>query len=178
MENNPVTEAEPLTGLPALPAARKSPIRTVLHGEERIDDYFWLRDKSHPDVAAYLEAENAYADSVMKPTEPLQKALYDEMLARIQETDLSVPYKEGSYWYYARTQEGQQYPILCRTKGKDGAEEVILDENVLAAGLSFFSLGAFSITDDGRYLAYTTDVTGFRDYTLYLKNLHEGVLLP
>ena len=178
MENNPVTEAEPLTGLPALPAARKSPIRTVLHGEERVDDYFWLRDKAHPDVAAYLEAENAYADAVMKPTEPLQKALYDEMLARIQETDLSVPYREGRFWYYARTQEGQQYPILCRREGPEGAEQVILDENVLAAGLSFFALGAFAITDDGRYLAYTTDVTGFRDYTLYLKDLQEDVLLP
>jgi len=114
----------------------------------------------------------------MKPTETLQEALYKEMLARIQETDLSVPYKEGAYWYYARTEEGKQYPILCRKKGLDGTEEVILDENVLAEGLKFFSLGAFSISDDGRYLAYTTDVTGFRDYTLYLKDLRDGVLLP
>ena len=178
MENTPVTEAEPLTGLPAVPAARKSPVRAELHGEERVDDYFWLREKEQPDVAAYLEAENAYADAVMKPTEPLQKALYDEMLARIQETDLSVPYREGRYWYYARTEEGKQYPILCRREGRDGAEEVILDENVLAAGLSFFSLGAFSVTDDGRHLAYTTDITGFRDYTLFVKDLRDGVLLP
>jgi oligopeptidase B len=161
-----------------VPAARKTPIHSELHGEERIDDYFWLREKADPDVAAYLEAENAYADAVMKPTEPLQEALYKEMLARIQETDLSVPYKEGPYWYYARTEEGKQYPILCRKAAPDAAEEVILDENVLAAGHAFFSLGAFTISDDGRYLAYTTDVTGFRDYTLYLKDLREGVLLP
>src|SRR5688572_32181522 len=178
MEIDSVTEAEPLTGLPAVPAARKSPTRLELHGEERIDEYFWLREKANPDVAAYLEAENAYTDAVMKPTEPLQRALYKEMLARIQETDLSVPYKEGAYWYYARTEEGKQYPILCRKAAPDAPEEVILDENVLAEGLSFFSLGAFVISDDGRYLAYTTDVTGFRDYTLYLKDLREGVLLP
>ena len=178
METNAVTDAEPLTGLPTVPVARKSPIRSELHGEARVDDYFWLREKANPDVAAYLEAENAYADAVMKPTEALQEALYKEMLARIQETDLSVPAKDGAYWYYARTEEGKQYPILCRKKGQEGPEEVILDENVLAEGLKYFSLGAFVITDDGRYLAYTTDVTGFRDYRLYVKDLRDGVLLP
>jgi oligopeptidase B len=178
MEINAVTDAEPLTGLPTVPAARKSPTRSELHGEERVDDYSWLREKADPDVAAYLEAENAYTDAVMKPTEALQDALYKEMLARIQETDLSVPYKEGEYWYYARTEEGKQYPILCRRKGEAGPEEVILDENVLAEGLKFFSLGALAISDDGRYLAYTTDVTGFREYTLFLKDLRGGVLLP
>ena len=178
MEMNPVTEADPITGLPAVPVADRLPVRSQLHGEERIDDYFWLRDKPNPRVAAYLEAENAYADAVMKPTEPLQAALYKEMLARIQETDLSVPYREGAYWYYARTEEGKQYPILCRKRGQDGAEEVILDENALAAGLPFFSLGSLVVSDDGRYLAYTTDVTGFRDYTLYLKDLRDGTLLP
>jgi oligopeptidase B len=178
MEMNPVTEAEPITGLPAVPVADRLPLRSQLHGEERIDDYFWLREKANPAVAAYLEAENAYTDAVMKLTEPLQAALYKEMLARIQETDLSVPYREGAYWYYARTEEGKQYPILCRRRGTDGAEEVILDENALAEGLSFFSLGALVVSDDGRYLAYTTDVTGFRDYTLYVKDLREGTLLP
>jgi oligopeptidase B len=178
METNAVTDAEPVTGLPAVPVARKSQVRSELHGEERMDDYFWLREKANPDVAAYLEAENAYADAVMKPTEALQEALYKEMLARIQETDLSVPARDGAYWYYARTEEGKQYPILCRREGKDGPEEVILDENVLAEGLKFFSLGAVAITDDGRFLAYTTDVTGFRDYTLYLKDLRDGALLP
>ena len=177
MEHNPVTEAEPLTGLPSVPAARKHPVRAEQHGEERIDDYAWLREKANPEVAAYLEAENAYADAVMKPTEALQAELYKEMLARIQETDLSVPYREGAFWYFARTEEGKQYPILCR-KDEGGVEEVILDENALAAGLPFFSLGAFAVSDDGRYLAYSTDVTGFRDYTLYLKDLREGVLLP
>ena len=178
MEINAVTDAEPLTGLPTVPVARKSQVRSERHGEERVDDYFWLREKANPDVAAYLEAENAYADAVMKPTEALQDALYKEMLARIQETDLSVPARDGAYWYYARTEEGKQYPILCRKKGTGGPEEVILDENVLAEGLKFFSLGAFVITDDGRYLAYTTDVTGFRDYTLYLKDLRDGARLP
>jgi oligopeptidase B len=178
MEMNPVTEAEPVTGLPAVPAARRTPTRADRHGEELVDHYAWLREKANPEVAAYLEAENAYADAVMKPTEALQASLYKEMLARIQETDLSVPYQEGAYWYYARTEEGKQYTILCRTRGKDGPEEVMLDENALAEGLSFFALGAFAVSDDGRYLAYSTDITGFRDYTLYVKDLRDGTLLP
>ena len=178
METRTLADTAPPTGLPSPPAARRIQHRSEMHGDVRIDDYFWLRDKSDPEVAAYLEAENAYADAVMEPTVPFQRRLYDEMLARIQETDLSVPYREGDHWYYARTEEGKQYPILCRRRGATGPEEITLDENELAAGLPFFSLGTYSVSDDGRYLAYSTDVTGFRDYTLYIKDLQEGILLP
>jgi oligopeptidase B len=151
----------------------------VIHGDRRADDYYWLRDKANPEVAAYLEAENAYADDVMAPTEPFQEALYEEMLARIQETDLSVPYREGGYFYYSRTEEGKQYPILCRKKESlEAPEEVTLDLNALAEGHRFLSLGAYVVSDDGSLLAFSTDITGFREYTLQVKDLRAGEVLP
>jgi oligopeptidase B len=151
----------------------------VIHGDRRVDDYYWLRDKANPEVAAYLEAENAYADDVMAPTEPFQEALYEEMLARIQETDLSVPYREGGYFYYSRTEEGKQYPILCRKKESlEAPEEVTLDLNALAEGHRFLSLGAYVVSDDGSLLAFSTDITGFREYTLQVKDLRAGEVLP
>jgi oligopeptidase B len=160
------------------PVARKLPRIDMVHGDRRVDDYFWLRDKGNPEVAAYLEAENAYTDAVLRPGETFREALYREMLRRIQETDLSVPYRDGSHLYWARTEEGKQYPILCRRSLPDGPEEVTLDLNQLAEGLPYFSLGAYAVSDDGRLLAYSTDVTGFRDYTLYVKDLRSGELLP
>jgi oligopeptidase B len=164
---------------PAPPVARRQPRVELVHGQRRVDDYFWLRDKANPEVRAYLEAENRYTDAVMAPTQPLQDALYKEMLARIKETDLSVPYPDGGYYYYARTEEGKQYPILCRRKGSlDAAEEVTLDLNDLARGHRFLSVGAFTVSDDGRLLAYSTDVTGFREYTLAVKDLATGERLP
>src|SRR5437870_8471190 len=105
------------TAVPNPPTAKKLPKVDVVHGDRRQDDYFWLREKSNPEVAAYLEAENAYTDAVMKPTEAFQGTLYDEMLARIQETDVQVPYRHGAYFYYSRTEAGKQYPILCRKHG-------------------------------------------------------------
>ena len=151
----------------------------VVHGDRRVDEYFWMRDKTDPELAAYLEAENAYADAVMKPTEPFQAALYQEMLGRIQETDLSVPYRERGYFYYSRTEEGRQYPILCRKKESlEAPEEVMLDLNVLAAGHKFFSLGAYAVSDDGSLLAYSIDLTGFREYTLQVKDLRTGQRRP
>ena len=178
-ETGAVPEARDDAAAIAPPVARKVPKVDVTHGERRVDDYFWLREKSNPEVAAYLEAENAYADAFMKPTEAFQEALYKEMLGRIQETDLSVPYRDGGYFYYSRTEEGKQYPILCRKKGSlDAAEEVTLDLNALAEGHEFFSLGAYTVSDDGSLLAYSTDVTGFREYTLYVKDLRSGTLLP
>src|SRR5947207_1662877 len=151
----------------------------VVHGETRTDNYFWLRDKPNPDVAAYLEAENAYADAVMKPTEPLQQALYKELLGHIKETDLTVPFRQGDYFYYSRTEAGKQYPIWCRKKGSvDAPEQVILDINALAAGQPFMALGVFEVSDDGNLLAYSTDNTGFRQYVLHVKDLSSGELLP
>jgi len=176
-----------LLGVPALragdapipPVAKKAPKTDVLHGEKRVDDYFWLRDKEKPEVVSYLTAENSYTDEVMRPTEALQETLYKEMLGRIQQTDLSVPQKDGGYWYYNRTEEGKQYPIVCRKKGSlDAPEEVLLDGNQLAAGQKFFNLGALSVSNDGNLLAYSTDYTGFRQYTLQVKDLRTGQTLP
>ena len=151
----------------------------TLHGETLQDDYFWLREKDNPKVRAFLEAENAHTDAFMKPTEAFQKALYDEMLGRIKETDLSVPYRDGGWFYYSRTQKGEQYPIYCRKKGSlEGQEEVYLDVNALAKGEKFMSVAVRDVSDDGNLLAYTTDNTGFRDYTLHIKDLATGKLFP
>ena len=143
-----------------------------------VDNYFWLRDKPNPEVRAYLEAENAYTDAVMKPTEAFQKKLYDEMLGRIKETDVEVPYKEGDYFYYVRTEAGKQYPIRCRRKGSmEAPEEVLLDVNELAKGQAFMSVAAFAVSPDGNLLAYSYDNTGFRQFTLAVKDLRTGQTL-
>jgi oligopeptidase B len=166
------------SSLPTPPVAKKIPKVTEIHGARLIDSYFWLRDKSNPEVREYLEAENAYTDAVMKPTEPFQKKLYDEMLGRVKETDAEVPYKNGLYLYYMRTEAGKQYEIRCRKKGSmDAPEEVVLDTNELAKGQAFMEVAAYNVSDDGNLLAYTTDNTGFRQYTLALKDLRAGKLL-
>ncbi|HEV7510508.1 MAG TPA: S9 family peptidase [Candidatus Acidoferrum sp.] len=166
------------SSLPAPPVAKKVPKATEINGRELVDNYFWLRDKQNPEVAAYLQAENAYTDAVMKPTEGLQEKLYDEMLRHIKETDVEVPYKEGNSFYYTRTEAGKQYPIYCRKKGSlDAAEEVLLEVNELAKGQKFMSVRAFAVSDDGNLLAYTTDNTGFRQYVLAVKDLRTGKLL-
>jgi oligopeptidase B len=159
--------------------AEKKPKTTNIHGEALVDDYFWLREKTNPAVMAHLEAENSYADSLMKPTAALQETLYNEMLSHIKQADSNVPYKWGSHWYYSRTEEGKQYPIFCRKKGSvDAPEEVILDQNELAKGQKFMSLGTFAPSDDGNLLAYSTDNTGYRQYTLQIKDLRTGQLFP
>jgi oligopeptidase B len=166
------------SAIPAPPVAKKVPKSTEVNGRTLVDNYYWLRDKKNPEVKAYLEAENAYADAVMKPTEGLQKKLYDEMLSRIKETDVEVPYKEGGYFYYLRTEAGKQYGIRCRKKGSmDAPEEILLDVNELAKGQKFMSLGAFEVSDDGNLLAYTTDNSGFRQFTLAVKDLRTGKVL-
>ena len=160
---------------PAAPVALRIPKITEIHGHKLVDNYFWLRDKSNPEVKAYLEAENAYTDAVMKPTEALQKKLYDELLSRIKETDVEVPYQYGDSYYYSRTEAGKQYPIRCRRKGSmDAPEEVVLDLNELAKGHSFMAIAAYQVSDDGNLLAYSTDNTGFRQYTLAVKDLRSG----
>jgi len=170
--------ADTSSSLPAPPVAKKEPKVTAINGQKLVDNYFWLRDKKNPDVKAYLDAENVYSDAVMKPTEPLQKKLYDEMLSRIKETDVEVPYKEGGYFYYARTEAGKQYGIRCRKKGSmDAPEEILLDVNELAKGQKFMSLGAYNVSDDGNLLAYSTDNTGYRQFTLAVKDLRSGKLL-
>lgn len=164
--------------LPPPPAAKPVPHKTELHGDVRVDDYFWLKDKKDPEVIKYLDAENAYTAAVLKPTEPLQEALYKEFLGRIQQTDVDVPVKEKGYWYYSRTEEGKQYPVYCRKKGApDAAEEVLLDGNELAVGEKFFSVGPRLVSDDGNLLAFATDTTGFREYRVSVKDLRTGRLI-
>jgi oligopeptidase B len=160
------------------PAAAKKPRTTEIHGYTLKDDYFWLREKSDPEVIKYLEAENAYTDAVLAPTAALQETLYKEMLGRIKQTDLSVPSRIGEYFYYSRTEEGKQYPYMCRRKGSmEAPEEILLDLNALAEGHEFLGLGAYNVSDDGNRLAYSTDTTGYRQFTLHVKDLKTGKTL-
>ena len=180
------------------PIARKDHKETALHGAVLVDDYAWLRDKQSPEVTAYLEAENTYAESVMAPLNGLREQLYQEMLSHMKQTDVSVPFRDGPWWYFARTEEGSQYAVHCRkpthTLGGPSLdsetwetanlklsdpinEQIILDGNQLAEGHAFFAIGATDITRDGNWLAYSTDTTGFRQYTLHIKNLETGETL-
>ncbi|HSP16925.1 MAG TPA: S9 family peptidase [Thermoanaerobaculia bacterium] len=160
------------------PVAKKVPKSSTIHGDTRVDDYAWIRDKKNPEVIAYLQAENAYADAVMAPDESFRNKLYDEMLGRIKQTDVNVPYRNGAWFYNSRTEQGKQYPIFVRQKSLDAPEEVVLDLNKLAEGQKFMALGAFEPSDDGSLLAYTTDNTGYRQYTLHVKDLRTGEVLP
>ena len=149
------------------------------HGETVIDNYFWLREKSDPEVVRYLEAEDAYTAAQTAGFKPFQEALYAEMLSHIQQTDMGVPVRRGAYLYYARTVEGKQYPIRCRRKGSmEAPEEVLLDANELGEQHKFVGVGNFVVSDDGNLLAYTVDYTGFRQYTLQVKDLRDGRTLP
>src|SRR5712692_5999815 len=161
------------------PVARREPVEHVLHGDRRVDHYAWLREKENPEVIAYLNAENAYTNAVLRDTEPFQEKLYQEMLGRILQTDLSVPYRLRGYLYFTRTEEGKQYPIHCRRRDSENApEELLVDLNALAQGHPYLSLGAFAVSDDNFLLAYSLDTTGFRQYTLQIKNLRTGETLP
>jgi oligopeptidase B len=166
------------------PVARRDPTPTTLHGVTLHDDYRWMRDKSSPEVLNYLNAENAYTAAVMAPTADLQATLYAEMLSHIKETDESVPYRLGDWVYSTRAVEGSQYPIHCRRAASNPdlnspfdptqPEHVILDVNQLAEGKPFMALGGMAISPDGNLLAYSTDSTGFRQYTLHLRDLRTG----
>jgi oligopeptidase B len=168
----------PSTTVVSPPIARRQETIHTIHGRRLADDYAWLREKTSPEVIAFLEQENAYTRAVMKPTEELQATLYKEMISHIKETDVSVPFRAGAWFYYSRTEQGAQYPIYCRKHGSlDASEEIMLDVNQLAVGESFMALGALTVSDDGYLLAYTTDTTGFRQYTLHMKDLRTGELL-
>jgi oligopeptidase B len=174
-----VLTSQALAVTPKPPTAPKRPHVTVTHGDTLRDNYYWLREKTNPDVVRYLEAENAYCDAVMASTLSFQEALYKEMLARIKETDVQVPYRRGGYFYYTRTEEGKQYPFRCRKKGSlDAPEAVTLDLNAMAVGRDFLSVDEYTVSDDGNLLAFTTDTTGFRQYDLSIKDLRSGKILP
>src|SRR5690625_1516898 len=157
------------------PVARRVPTERSHHGDTVIDEYEWLRAKDDPETIAYLEAENAYTEQQTAHLADLREQIFTEIKDRTQETDLSVPTRRGSWWYYTRTVEGEQYALQCRCPVEDpddwtppvldanteiAGEEVLLDGNVEAKGHEFFSLGAFSVTRDGDFLAYATDTTG------------------
>src|SRR5688572_22787510 len=164
------------------PVAKKEPKVLKIHGYTITDNYAWLRDREtpkKPEIVKYLEEENAYTEAHMGKHKGFVDSLYKEMLGRIKQTDLSVPYKLGDYWYFTRTEEGKQYPIYLRSKMKDGANaDVLLDQNEMAKGFKYFAIGAFEPSDDGNLLAFSTDTTGYRQYTLQVKDLRTGNLLP
>jgi oligopeptidase B len=165
------------------PIALRKPVELSLHGETRSDDYYWLRERENPEVTKYLEAENAYTEEVTRPAKPLQEKIYQEILGRIQQTDLDVPVKRDDYFYYSRTIEGKQYPVFCRKKGSGqgpaeaSQEEVILDANELAEGHQYFALGALSISEDHRLLGYSVDNDGAEEFTVFVKDLSTGAKL-
>jgi oligopeptidase B len=162
---------------PTPPRARRVPHNTTIHGLTLTDDYHWLRGKEDPAVIAHLEAENAYTEAVMAPLKPLEETLYAEMLGRIKQTDLSVPARRGDYWYYSRTEEGRQYAYMCRKRGSmEAGEELLLDLNAMAEGQRFLALGAYAVSDDANWLAYSVDTSGYREYTLFVKDLRTGAL--
>jgi oligopeptidase B len=164
------------------PVAKKEPKVLKIHGYTIVDNYAWMRDRDtpkSPQVINHLKAENAYTEAHMGKHKAFVDNLYNEMLGRIKQTDVSVPYKLGDYWYFNRTEQGKQYPTYFRSRSKDGANpELLLDQNVMAEGLEFFSIGAFEPSDDGNLLAFSTDTTGYRQYTLQIKDLRTGKLLP
>ncbi len=165
------------------PRAKIIPHEITRHGETRNDPYFWLRERADPGVIPYLEAENRYTEEVMAPTRSLRDGLYHEILGRIQETDLSVPVKRDDFFYYTRTEEGKAYSIQCRKHrspfgDEDAPEQILLDGNILAEGQKYFRVGNFAVSPDHRLLAYSIDLEGDEAYTIYVKNLETGELLP
>ena len=164
---------------PVPPSAEVSPKTLTEHGQTRVDNYFWLRERENPKVMAYLEAENAYTTAVMKPTETLQEKLFEEIKGRIKQDDRSVPYRYDEYFYYDRQEAGKEYDIYCRKQGSPEApEQVILDVNALAQGHNFFQVSGIDVSPDHQILAYAVDTVGRRSYTLYFKDLATGAQLP
>lgn len=172
----PKTEEIPMPpSSPVPPVARRAPHTVRIHGHSLVDEYRWMHQKDDPQVLAHLKAENSYTEVMMAPSMALQGRLYDEMLGRIKETDMGVPYRQGAWWYYSRTEAGKQYPIYCRKRAQPvGTEEITLDLNEMAQGHAYFAIGAYEVSPDGRLLAYSCDTTGFREYALRIRDLETG----
>ncbi|MHA7217634.1 S9 family peptidase [Arthrobacter sp. MDT1-48-3] len=183
--------------VPVPPPASKVPHVRTHHGDTFVDSYEWMRDKESPELIDYLQRENRYAEAVTRHQEPLREAIFGEIKERTQETDLSVPARKKGWWYYSRTEEGKQYGIQCRVAAEDTGdlgrdwtppevvpgrpvegEQILLDGNELAEGKPFFSLGGLSVTEDGTLLAYSEDNAGDERFTLRIKDLGTGELLP
>ncbi len=168
----------PVSAEHQFPQAAKDPFTLEIHGHQRIDDYYWLRERENPEVVQYLTAENDYADKVMAHTKPLAEQLFQEIKGRIKPTDLSVPFKIGDYYYYVRYEAEREYGIYCRKyQTLENSEEIMLDANLLAEGAEYFSLGNWMISPDQDLLAYAIDRQGRRIYTLHIKNLVTGEVL-
>ena len=164
---------------PVPPKIQVNPHALEKHGHVRIDDYYWLRERDHPDVTSYLRAENDYAQAVLAHTEGLQTKLFEEIKGRIKEVDFSVPFKIKDFWYFIRFQKGSEYPLYCRkSEGPESKEELMVDANELAKGHDYFSLGNWVISPGQNILAFATDTQGRRIYTIQFKDLSKGELLP
>ncbi len=163
---------------PQPPRPAKKPYKMEIHGHIRVDDYYWMNERDSKEVIDYLNAENAYTDAVLKHTKEFQESLFNEMVGRIKQTDLSVPYRLRGYYYYSRYDEGKEYPIYCRKKGSmDAPEEVMLDVNKLAEGYSYCDVIGLTVSPDNTMLAYGVDLVSRRKYTLYIKNLVSGEVI-
>lgn len=162
---------------PAPPVAKRVPVQLEKHGHVRVDPYYWLRERENPEVIEYLKAENAYTEALLAHTKDMQNALFEEIKGRIKQTDMSVPFKEGGYFYYTRQEEGKEYPIFCRKKGTlESPEQIRLDVNVLAEGHKFCSVTGLEVSFDPNIQAYAVDTVGRRFYTIHFKNLATGEL--
>jgi oligopeptidase B len=160
------------------PVAKKIKKELTIHGDTRIDYYYWLNERDNPEVIDYLKAENEYLKAVMKHTDPLQEKLYNEIIGRIKQTDMSVPYRDQGYYYYTRYEEGKEYPIYCRKKGNQEAEEeILLNVNEMAEGYEFYHVADFTVSFDNNLMAYGVDTVSRRKYTIYFKNLKTGEIL-
>lgn len=167
------------TEMPEPPVAEKIPKELTIHGDTRVDDYYWLNERDNPQVIEYLTAENAYKDAVMKHTESFQKKLYDEIIGRIKKTDMSVPSKESGYYYYSRYEEEGEYPIYCRRKGTmEAEEEILLNVNEMAEGHAYYSVAGYSVSSNNNLIAFGVDMVSRRKYTIHFKNLKTGEILP
>src|SRR5580693_1534434 len=173
---------------PQPPAVRRERSERVFHGDTFVDEFAWLADKENPETISYLEAQNAYTEALTAGQDDLRTAIFDEIRARTQETDLSVPYRKGGWWYYTRTVEGEQYAVQCRRAVEPGdrtppmradggpldGEQVLLDGNELAGESMFFALGTYDVSPDGTQLAYSTDFEGSERFTVKVKDLATG----
>ena len=161
------------------PIAKICPRELTTHGDIRIDNYYWLNERENPDVIAYLEQENRYQEMMMKDTESLQKELYDEIVGRIKQDDVSCPIKRNGYYYYSRYEEGQEYPVYCRRKDNmDNPEQILLDGNEMAKGHHYFDIGAYSVSPDNELLAYSIDTVSRRQYDIFVKEIETGIIFP
>lgn len=160
------------------PVAAKKAKELTIHGHTRIDNYYWLRERENPEVIAYLDAENAYRETLMKDTEGFQKDLFEEIVGRIKQDDESVPYKDNGYYYYTRYEEGKEYPIFCRKKESlEAEEEILANVNEMAEGYAYYQVGGLNISPDNRYMAIGIDTVSRRKYTIYIKDLESGQML-